>query len=185
MWSEYMIKTLGILEFRSIAKGIEIADVVLKAAEVELVVCKTICPGKYMIFISGEVGAVNEALDKAKEQSEEFLISSFLLPSVHEDVANALKNKIRMQPRGAIGIVETTNVTSGIFILDKALKSANVNLFKIVIGMAIGGKSYFVIYGDVSSVKEAVKEALNANEKKNIVYSIVIPSPSKELIKSL
>jgi len=180
-----MIKTLGMLEFRSIAKGIEIADVVLKAAEVELIECKTICPGKYIIFISGEVGAVKEALDKGKEQSQEFLISSFLLPSVHEDIVIALKNKIRIQPMGAIGIVETTNVTSGIFILDKALKSAEVKLFKLMLGMAIGGKSYFVIYGDVSSVKEAVKEALNASEKKNIVYSIVIPSPSKELINSL
>lgn len=181
-----MIKTLGMLEFRSIAKGIEIADVVLKAAEVELIECKTICPGKYMILISGEVGAVKEALDKAKDQSEEFLISSFLLPSVHEDIINVLKNKTRLlSPSEAIGIVETTNVTSGIFILDKALKSAQVKLFKLMLGMAIGGKSYFIIYGDVSSVNEAVKEALNASEKKKVVYSIVIPSPSKELINSL
>lgn len=180
-----MVKTLGMLEFRSIAKGIEIADVVLKSAEVELIICKTICPGKYMILMSGEVGAVEEALFKAKEKSIGFLIDSFLLPRVHNDIILSLKNKIKAQPSGAIGIVETTNVVSGIFILDKALKAAEVKLFKLSLGMTTGGKSYFVIYGDVSSVKEAVEEALRVSDEKKIVYSIVIPSPSLELISSL
>ncbi|MGH4139743.1 BMC domain-containing protein [Clostridium sp.] len=180
-----MIKTLGMLEFRSIAKGIEIADVVLKAAQVELLLCKTICPGKYTILMTGEVGAVEEALNKGKEESTGFLIGSFLLPNVHKDIIQSLKNKISVEPKGAIGVVETTNVVSGLFILDKALKAAEVKLFKLSLGMAIGGKSYFVIYGDVSSVKEAVKEALSVVEEKKIVYSIVIPSPSEELINSL
>jgi PduT-like ethanolamine utilization protein len=180
-----MIKTLGMLEFRSIAKGIEIADVVLKSAEVELIICKTICPGKYMILMSGEVGAVEEALYKAKEKSIGFLIGSFLLPRVHKDIIQSLKNKIKAEPKGSIGIVETTDVVSGIFILDKALKAAEVKLFKLSLGMATGGKSYFVIFGDVSSVKEAVEEALRSSDEKKIVYSIVIPSPSVELINSL
>lgn len=180
-----MIKTLGMMEFRSIAKGIEIADVVLKAAEVELIFCRTICPGKFMILISGEVGAVKEALDKGTNQSKGFLIGSFILPNVHKDIIQSLKNKIKVVPSEAIGVVETTNVVSGIFILDKALKAAEVRLFKLSLGMAIGGKSYFVIYGDVSSVQEAVKEALRGIDEKKIVSSIVIPSPSKELINSL
>ena len=78
-----MIKTLGMMEFRSIAKGIEIADVVLKAAEVELIFCRTICPGKFMILISGEVGAVKEALDKGTNQSKGFLIGSFKIGRAH------------------------------------------------------------------------------------------------------
>lgn len=180
-----MIRTLGMLEFTSIAKGIEIADVVLKAAEVELIVCRTICPGKFMILITGEVGAVEEALENAEKQSKGFLINSFLLPNVHEDIIQSLKSKIKVVPNVAIGVVETTNVVSGIFILDKALKAAEVKLFKLSLGMAIGGKSYFVIYGDVSSVEEAIKEALRAIDEKKIVSSIVIPAPCEELINSL
>ena len=107
------------------------------------------------------------------------------LPNVHKDIIQSLKNKIKVVPSEAIGVVETTNVVSGIFILDKALKAAEVRLFKLSLGMAIGGKSYFVIYGDVSSVQEAVKEALRGIDEKKIVSSIVIPSPSKELINSL
>ena len=50
---------IGIVETSSIAKGFEIADSVLKAANVSLVVNRTICPGKYMVLIGGDVDAVN------------------------------------------------------------------------------------------------------------------------------
>ena len=50
---------IGIVETSSIAKGFEIADAVLKAANVRLVVNRTICPGKYMVLIGGDVDAVD------------------------------------------------------------------------------------------------------------------------------
>ena len=49
--------SIGIIETSSIAKGFQIADSVLKAANVEMVVNRTICPGKYMVLISGDVDA--------------------------------------------------------------------------------------------------------------------------------
>ena len=39
-------KAIGIVETSSIAKGFEIADTVLKTANVDLIVNRTICPGK-------------------------------------------------------------------------------------------------------------------------------------------
>lgn len=180
-----MIKTLGMLEFRSIAKGIEMADVVSKAAEVELIFCKTICPGKFMILISGEVGAVKESIERVQEKSENFLLDSFLLPRVHEDIIVAIKNKLKVKAKGALGIFETSNVVSGIFALDKTLKSAEVKLLKLSLGMAIGGKCYFVIFGDVSSVEEGIREASNVIEAKRIISCTVIPSPCTELVESL
>ena len=46
------METIGFLELNSIAKGIEVADAVLKAAEVELISAKPSCPGKYHILFS-------------------------------------------------------------------------------------------------------------------------------------
>ena len=53
-----MIQTIGMLEFNSIAKGIETCDVMLKAAEVSLIRTSTVCPGKYIIIITGDTGSV-------------------------------------------------------------------------------------------------------------------------------
>ena len=52
-----MMETIGFLELNSIAKGVEAADYILKAAEVELLFAKPVCPGKYNVLFCGEVYA--------------------------------------------------------------------------------------------------------------------------------
>ena len=53
-----MYETIGFLELNSIAKGVEAADAILKAAETELLFARAGCPGKYYILFTGEVAAV-------------------------------------------------------------------------------------------------------------------------------
>ena len=48
---------IGLIETSSIARGYEIQDAMLKAADVTLMVARTICSGKYMIVVAGEVSA--------------------------------------------------------------------------------------------------------------------------------
>lgn len=43
-----MSQAIGILELTSIAKGMELGDAMLKSANVNLLVSKTICPGKFL-----------------------------------------------------------------------------------------------------------------------------------------
>ena len=49
------MEAIGILESNSIAKGIEAADAVLKAADTALLYAKPVCPGKYTILFYGDV----------------------------------------------------------------------------------------------------------------------------------
>ena len=56
-----MSKAVGILELSSIAKGMETGDAMLKSANVELLVSKTLCPGKFLLMLGGDVGAVQLA----------------------------------------------------------------------------------------------------------------------------
>ena len=81
--------------------------------------------------------------------------------------------------------METVNVTSSLISLDIALKSASVKLVKLVIGNGIGGKSYFVVTGSVSSVEEAINIAESIIEPKKIIHKTIIPSPSKILLDNL
>ena len=57
------METIGFLELNSIAKGMEAADAVLKAAAVNLVFSRAGCPGKYYLLFTGEVAAVQASLD--------------------------------------------------------------------------------------------------------------------------
>ncbi len=58
-----MSQAIGILELTSIAKGMEAGDAMLKSASVHLLVSKTICPGKFLLMLGGDVGAVQQAIE--------------------------------------------------------------------------------------------------------------------------
>jgi microcompartment protein CcmL/EutN len=57
------MNAVGLIELNSIASGFEVTDAMLKAADVELIVSRTICSGKYMVIVGGEVAAVRSAVD--------------------------------------------------------------------------------------------------------------------------
>ena len=48
------IKAIGLIELSSVAAGFEVADVMLKASEVRLLLSRSICSGKYMVLIGGD-----------------------------------------------------------------------------------------------------------------------------------
>ena len=49
--------TLGVVESRSIAAGVELADGMVKVAQVDLVRASTICSGRFLIFAAGDRAA--------------------------------------------------------------------------------------------------------------------------------
>ena len=55
--------SIGLLELKSIPVGIETADEMIKAANVQLLTASPTCPGKYIIIVSGNVGAVKSSMN--------------------------------------------------------------------------------------------------------------------------
>jgi microcompartment protein CcmL/EutN len=54
--------SLGLIELTSIAAGFQSCEAMLKAANVELVLSRSICSGKYMVMVRGNVAAVQAAV---------------------------------------------------------------------------------------------------------------------------
>ena len=61
-------KAIGLIELSSVAAGFLVADSMLKAANVRLYLSRSICSGKYMVLIGGEVGAVESAVRSASKR---------------------------------------------------------------------------------------------------------------------
>ncbi|MBB6631339.1 BMC domain-containing protein [Clostridium algidicarnis] len=180
-----MKKALGILEFSSISRGIEVSDVLLKASFVDVEMIKHICPGKFLTIISGDVEAVKEAMEKAKAGDQKKLVEDTVIPNASEEIIKAFKKRPIVVNFNAIGIMEFLNVTSALKALDIALKASDTQIVKLVLGNGIAGKAYFIINGSVSSVEEGIKSAkANINPNK-IIHSSVIPSPNEILLGNL
>ena len=81
---------IGIIETSSIAKGFEIADTVLKAANVRMMVNRTICPGKYMLILGGSVDAVQTSLEIGIRVGAHTVVDHTVIASVHPAVFPAI-----------------------------------------------------------------------------------------------
>lgn len=181
-----MIQSIGLVEFSSIAKGIEGADAMLKSAQVQLLEAKPICPGKYIVLIYGDVAAVQNAVDAGKVIGDDGVIDDFLLPNVHPQVIQAISSVTEIKEITALGIIETFSIASLIVAADAAAKAGNVDLIEIRVGIGIGGKSFVTLTGDVASVKSSVEAgATLASEKGMLINVVVIPSPHMNLKQNL
>lgn len=182
-----MNKSLGALEFRSISKGIEVSNEVVKKAFVEVSYLKSICPGKFFLLMNGDAGEVKEAIEFGESLGGKFLVGSFIINSVHDDILMGLKNKYSHKniENRAIGIVETAKVSSGILALDKTLKSSDVNLVKLQLAFGIGGKLVYIVSGDLSSVENGIKEAEAILNERDIINISTIPFVHNEIAQNL
>lgn len=182
-----MNKSIGSLEFKSICKGIEVSNEILKAHDIEILYFKSICPGKFIVVFSGDAENVKQAVEQGKLISGKYLVESFTINRVHNQIVEGLKAKYSNREIDGLcfGVMETTKVCSGIKALDVALKSSEVNLFKIQLAFAIGGKLVFIISGSVSSVENAILNARNSIPENEIVNTSVMPFVEKALMEKL
>ena len=178
--------SIGFIEFNSIAKGIEAADAVLKAANVRLIFAKPGCPGKYYLLFTGEVAAVQSSLDAGVGIATGHVVDSCVIPRIHPQVIRAINLTSVPETLNAIGIMEFYSVTASIYSADAAVKAADVDLIDVRLGTGIGGKSFVTLTGEVAAVRAAVDAGVNTPTAEGMtVSSVVIPSPNPELLDSL
>lgn len=177
-----MIRAIGLVEFNSIAKGIEAADYMLKAAQVEIIECRTVCPGKYIALIWGDVAAVEDSVKTGVKVGASAVVDELILPNVHPSVLPAITASTSVEEVKSLGIIELFSLASSIISADAAVKAGEVELIEVRLGIGIGGKSFIVLTGDVGAIKTAVEAGAEAAAEKGLLIDkIVIPSPHKDL----
>ena len=56
------INSIGLIELSSVATGMVAEDIMLKAGTVKLLLARSICSGKFLIVVAGDVTSVQAAL---------------------------------------------------------------------------------------------------------------------------
>jgi microcompartment protein CcmL/EutN len=175
--------TLGIVDSRSIAAGADLADVMLKAAPVTLVRASVVCAGRFLILVEGDREAVETSV-RAAENTGWHLAASYVVSHISRQVLAALRREPASLGGRAMGVIECRNAADGVIAADSAVKRAAVSLMRLVLGQGIGGKSYFVLTGDVQSVREAAAAAAETLGK-SLLQQVVIPQPDAAVVKAL
>ena len=181
-----MSKAIGLIEYKTVSAGLTATDIMVKTSEVDIVEAQTVCPGKYISIITGELSAVRASVDAAKNAFEEQYIDSFVLGNPHEAIFPAIYGAVPVGEVSALGILETFDAAQIIVAADVAAKTAVVDLIELRIARGMCGKSYMFITGEVAAVTAAIEKAkATVGEKGMYLNSSVIPNPEQKLWQSI
>lgn len=175
---EATVKVLGGLELDSVAAGFVALDAMAKKAPLRILEVRTVCPGKYLILVTGSEASVEAAIDAGARAHPECLIESLYLPNAHPDLWSSLRRDAPGSATDAIGILEAFSLLAAIDAADSAAKAARVNLLHIRWGDEMGGKASAKLVGPIAEIEAAVaagKERLS--ERGRLCRVTIIPRP--------
>ena len=176
------IEAIGLVELNSIAAGIRTCDEMIKVAPVVLIAAMTICPGKYISLVGGEVSAVDSSVKRGIEAGAEFVVDRLFIPHIHPQVFPAIMGTADIKVIRALGVIETFSVAASIIAGDGAAKAAKIQLTDLRLAQGLAGKSFVTMTGDVSDVTAAVEAGVRLiKESGMLVKDVVIPRPHGDL----
>jgi microcompartment protein CcmL/EutN len=178
-----MQEAIGILELTSIATGFTVADEMIKGGEVELVLSRTVCSGKFIVLVTGATAAVSESVKRGEQIANFTFIDSFIIPNIHPQVLKAIGGLQDVKLSEALGVLESFSIASLIEGADVSVKRAPVDLLEIRLAVALGGKAFATMTGTVADVKDAIEAGAAVIGKKGLlVNKVVIPNPRPEIL---
>ena len=181
-----MFKAIGVIELKSIPKGVEATDAALKSAGVEMVSAHPSCPGKYEIILTGSISNVTASVEHVLEKFEGHVIDSSIMGRIDEQVITALFGTQTGEKKGALGLIETFSAATTVKAADIAVKTARVNIFDLRVSRGMGGKGVVMLTGEIGDVTAAVEAGANyaKNSAQLSSYSI-IAAPHEQLWEQL
>lgn len=172
---------LALIDFGSIATGIEAADAMVKRASIDVIRAGTVQPGRYLVLIGGNVADVQESLAAGRTVGGESVLDHVFLPSVHPEVVQAIGGGRVPEPNDALGVIETSTVAAAIQAADAGIKGADVRLVEIRMADGLGGKGIVLYSGLVSDVEAAVEIGSGVLRPGLLVREVVIPRLHREM----
>jgi microcompartment protein CcmL/EutN len=173
---------LALLEFSSIASGIQAADAMVKRAPIMVIKSGTVQPGKYLVLIGGEVADVEESLKAGQMVGGNAIVDIVYLPHVHLQVVESLSGGRVPDLEDSLGVIETRTVAAAIHAADAGIKGAAVKLLEVRLADGLGGKGIVLFSGLVHDVEAAIEIGVGVLETPDLlVQQVVIPQLHKEM----
>ncbi len=177
---------LSLIEFGSIAAGIQAADAMVKRAPIDVIQAGTVQPGKYLVLVGGLTADVEESLAAGREVGGDAILDIVFLPQVHPNVVAALRGGRSPEPTDALGVLETTSVAAAIRAADAGVKGAQVELVEVRLADGLGGKGIVLYSGLVADVEIAVALGVGSLETPDqLLRQVVIPQLHEEMWENL
>ncbi len=179
---------IGVIELASLHKGYAVQDAILKSANVEKILARSICSGKYIIIVRGEIADMEACLERARETGGFAVVNALMVPNVDDRIFPAIAGNTTLESPAvdAMAVIETFSVAAAIKSADRAVQEADVDLLRIHIAMAIGGKGMVVLTGNTDALKSAIVPAIEyLKEDGTLAGYSLITNPHEAVLREL
>lgn len=174
---------IGMIEIDAVPTGLRAADALVKAAPVRVLLARPVTPSKYLVLCESEVEAVQIAVRAGVDVAGARAIGQLVLPDAHPQLREGLGKVRKVEATDAVGIVETETVAAAIVAADAALKEGEVDLIELRLAMGLGGRAFFTVTGEVSSVECALEKATDAASRQGALRdAAVIANPDRDVL---
>lgn len=176
------MNSIGLIEVMNVSKGIRVTDEMLKSAGVTLIQSGSVCPGKFVTLVGGDLSSIQAAIERAAVIAEDSMIDKFVIGNLGDKVFEAICGTAVVKEKKALGIIETFTAASAIEAADAAVKAAVVSLIEVRVARGLGGKCFVTLTGDVADVTAAVEAGAKLAAKTGVLINTeVIAKPHSEL----
>ena len=173
-----------IAEFKSVSRGIKVADSMAKSASIKIIQASTLCPGKYVTILEGEISALKSAEKIAEAEGGRHLFSSSLISSIDEKIIGAIGGRLKDPEAGAIGVIEGPHMADLVSSSDIAVDSAPVEFIEYRLARGCGVNSFYIMTGGFSALNEAVNNAAEyLTSRGSLLAYRIIPGPDRQVLR--
>lgn len=176
---------IALLEIDSLARGVVVADALVKKAAVRLLLTEMVSPGKLLLLCDGGVAEVEEAFREGIAVAGPTLVDRLFLPQAHPQLASAIRGASPRRAIESLGLVETHSVASALLAADSAVKAAEVALVSMRLARGIGGKGTFTLTGPLHQVEAALGAAAASLAPELLLTTEIVAAPHEELVRCL
>ncbi len=176
---------LGLIEMASVARGVVVADAMVKRALVRLVQAHPVTPGKFVVVVAGGEEEVRLSIETGVQQASDTLVDRLFLAQVDPQVIPAMAGGVQVKEAAALGTIETFSVAAAVLAADKAVKGAEVKLLQLRLARGLGGRAYFHLTGDLHQVEAGVEAARGIIHDGMLLASEIVPRPHADLLALL
>lgn len=176
---------LGLLEMGSVARGILVADAMVKHSPVELVQASPTTPGKFLAVVFGGEEEVQQALQIGREIASTEWFDQLYLPKPDPQLVPVILGKVFPADIDSLGIVETFSVASCILAADHAAKTADITLVSMQLARGLGGKAFFMMTGVLDQLEAGVTASRQIMHSGMLLSTEIIPRPHVDLLSRL
>lgn len=179
--------SLILVESKNITTAFYVLNELSENTNLDVVMSKPLCPGRYMLILKGSLGEVKEAkgiIGRIKEEPSHIHTSTRVIGYIEDYIIDSINRPLNYPThlRG-LAILEVNNSIDAIKSADKIYKNGDIIILSIKVGLGLGAKGIIVAEGREADLQNGLR-IIDKELGSRLISSQIISPPDKRFLEN-